>query len=226
VGNLVASVIVVSITVLIVGSLYRLWRVLQTPQPNRIPITPAPATRLGIIGQLLFETITFRSLLRSSVWTWVLGWSFHVSLLLTIAIHFRFFSISALPVVGTLMPYTSSISFVLVASLLGLLARRVFVDRVRYISSLSDYVHLGLLLFIAGCGMMLASSNKVNVYEVTVFVQALLKGEFEVLSMNYVFLAHTIGAGVLFCVYPFSKLFHGPLLWVNPTRSTPDKSRR
>ena len=43
----------------------------------------------------------------------------------------------------------------MLAGLLGLLARRVFVDRVRYISSPSDYLILVLIIAIAGSGLMM-----------------------------------------------------------------------
>lgn len=222
---LIASIVTASFFVLILGSIYQIYRVLRTPVNRHVAITPAPSTRLGVIAALLFESISFRTLFKASVWTWVFGWLFHVCLLLTLIIHARFFSIPAPTVTAWLMPYTSYISLGLVVGLLGLLARRLLVARVRYVSALSDYLHLILLLIIAVAGMLTAFTDSVNVYEITLFMQGLVRGDWLSLTTNYLLVSHVLGVCLLMCLYPFSKLFHGPLMWLNPTRSSTARPR-
>ena len=221
----IALCISLSIAVLVLGSFYRLYRVFRTPVNRHIPISPAPSTRLGVVVAMLFETVSFRTLFRASVWTWVFGWLFHVCLLLTIIIHARFLAIPAPSLTAWLMPYTSYVSLGLVIGLVGLFARRLLVARVRYVSALSDFLHLALLLFIAIAGITLASTDSVNVYEVTVFVQGLLRGNWLNLTPNVLLVVHVLSACLLLCLYPFTKLFHGPLMWINPTRSSTDRTR-
>ncbi len=220
-----APLLLIAIAVCIAGIAYRIYNVLQAPVLRHIAITPAADSRWGVLWFMLIETVTFRTLFKASVPTWIFGWLFHVCLLLTIIIHGRFLSIPAPTIVAWLMPYTSIISYGLMVGLIGLFVRRLVVDRVRYISSLSDYMHLILLLVIAGAGMLLSSSDSVNVYEVTLFVQGLFSTQWPSLTQNYLLALHVLGACVLLCVYPFSKLFHGPLMWFNPTRSQPQRPR-
>ncbi len=224
-STLLAFAISVSIAVLCLGTFYRLWRLTRSPITRHIAITPTPTTRFGIFIALLIETVVFRTLWRASFWTWIFSWLFHLCLLLTILIHARFLSIPAPKISAWLMPYTTFVSWGLVIGLLGLLARRLLVDRVRFVSSPSDFLHLLLILTIAGLGMMLSASHSVNVYEMTLFVQGLFNGAWQPLASNFVLLMHVLGACVLLCLYPFSKLFHGPLMWFNPTRSRPEPPR-
>ena len=224
-SSLIAPILTVSFVILILGSVYRLYRILRIPIDRPVPISPAPRTRFGVAAQLLLESLTFRTLFRASIWTWFFGWLFHVCLLLTLIIHGRFLTIPAPSLTAWIMPHTTYVSIGLVTGLLGLLVRRLVLARMRYVSALSDYLHLCLLLFIALAGMLLASMDAVNVYEVTVFTQGLLKGDWQSLTPNALLAFHVLGAGTLMCLYPFSKLFHGPLMWFNPTRSSTAKTR-
>lgn len=222
---ILTPVLLMAIVVCVLGTVYRLYRVIKTPVSRPIPITPAAQSRWGVLGFMLTETLTFRTLLKASVLTWVFGWVFHLCLLLMFIIHLRFVVIPAPTLSAWLMPHASLISYGLIAGLAGLLIRRIVVDRVRYVSSLSDYLHLLLLLFIASVGVVLAAGDTVNVYEVTLFVQGLFSKGVAPLSTNVLLALHVLGACIVLLVYPFSKLFHGPLMWFNPTRSQPQRPR-
>lgn len=222
---ILASLILLAISICILGTAYRFYKVVKAPVARHIAITPAAKSRWGVLGFMLVETITFRTLFKASVFTWLFGWLFHACLLLMFIIHLRFIRIPAPALTAWLMPYTSVVSYGLIIGLFGLLVRRLAVDRVRYVSSLSDYLHVILLMFIAGIGIVLAASNSVNVYEVTLFVQGLFSSQWAALTNNHLLFLHVLGTCVLLCVYPFSKLFHGPLMWFNPTRSQPQRPR-
>ena len=77
--------------VFVVGLAHRLWRYARTPAPLKIPTTPAPTTRTGVVARMLREVVLFESLFKSSKWTWLFGWLFHVSLLLVVLRHLRYF---------------------------------------------------------------------------------------------------------------------------------------
>jgi len=220
-----SPLLLLAIVVCVLGSFYRIYTLVRKPVARHIAITPAARSRWGVFGFMVIETLTFRTLFKASVFTWIFGWLFHVCLLLMLIIHLRFVTIPAPKLTAWLMPHTSLISYGLVVGLVGLLIRRLAVDRVRYVSSLSDYLHVILLLFIAGVGMLMASSNSVNVYEVTLFVQGIFSSQSSSLTSNTLLALHILGVCILLVVYPFSKLFHGPLMWFNPTRSQPQRPR-
>lgn len=222
---ILAPLLLLAISICIVGTAYRIYKVVKAPVSRYIGITPAAKSRWGVLGFMMVETFTFRTLFKASVFTWLFGWLFHACLFLMLIIHLRFINIPAPTLTAWLMPYTSFVSYGLIIGLVGLLARRLVLDRVRYVSSLSDYLHVILLLFIAGIGIVLAASNSVNVYELTLFVQSLFSNQWAVLTNNVLLALHVLGACALLCIYPFSKLFHGPLMWFNPTRSQPQRPR-
>jgi len=217
--------LILAVLVCVLGTVYRSVKLFQTPITRYIAITPTARSRWGVLGFMLIESLTFRTLFKASVLTWIFGWLFHVCLLLTLIIHLRFVSIPPPKITIWLMPYTSIVSYGLIIGLLGLLVRRLFVDRVRYVSSLSDYLHIMLILGIAGVGKFMAQSQSVNVYEVLLFVQSLFSTQSASLTPNFLLALHVLGACLLLILYPFSKLFHGPLLWFNPTRSQPQQPR-
>ena len=114
----------------------------------KIPTPPAPKTKQGVAARLIREVVFFESLFSATKWTWLFGWLFHFALLLAAFRHLRYFTD---PVWGWVSWEIVQAAghyggYVMVFGLLGLLARRVFVDRVRYISSPSDYLMLILII--------------------------------------------------------------------------------
>src|SRR3990170_2418213 len=84
--------------ILVIGVTRKIFIYARTPQPLKIPTTPAPTTRAGVWMRMLREVTVFESLFK--LW-----------------------------------------------------GRRFLVDRVRYISSLSDHLMLALLVGIAASGL-------------------------------------------------------------------------
>lgn len=224
-GKGLTLVLWVSLAVCLLGTVIRLFKTAQHPVERSIVITPAPKTRWGVLWFFVVETVLFKTLFKGAWGTWVFGWLFHLCLLLMFIIHLRYLSLSPNAITLWLMPHSAWIAGGLTVGLAGLLIRRLTIDRLRYISSPSDYLHLMLLLFIAAGGVLMARWGAVNVYEVTVFVQHVLSGQWGELTLNWLLAAHILGACLVMCLYPFSKLFHGPLSWFNPTRSQTGRIR-
>ena len=141
-----------AILVLIIGIGRKIRQYMRVPAPLKIPVTPAPTSKAGVAWRLTTEVVFFNSLFRATKWTWIFGWIFHAALLLAFFRHLRYvvspdsflWPVVSLQVVQSFGKYAG---FAMVVGLLGLLGRRIFVDRVRYISSPSD--HLMMLLLIA-----------------------------------------------------------------------------
>jgi len=112
--------LLLAIGVCVLGSFYRLFKLIKKPVVRHIAITPAAQSRWGVLCFMVLETVTFRTLFKASVFTWIFGWLFHVCLLLILIIHLRFVAIPAPKLAAWLMPYTSIISYGLVRHTDGL----------------------------------------------------------------------------------------------------------
>ena len=211
--------------VLVVGVALKVRQYARTPAPLLIPTTPAPTSRGGVALRLAREVVLFESLFKSSTWTWLFGWLFHASLLLVLLRHLRYVQepvwapIAAVQFIGTYAGLT------LVAGLAGLWARRVLVDRVRYISTPSDHLHLALLLAIGLSGLGMRFVAHTDIVAVKAFMLGLLRFDIQPLPADPLLLLHLTLVAVLMLVFPISKLLHAPGLFFSPTRNQIDNPR-
>jgi len=207
------------------GLAWRLWQYLRTPAPLKIPTTPAPVTRGGVALRLLREAILFESLFRASRWTWLLGWIFHAALVLVLLQHLRYLTAGWWGWVAWLHAHGLWASGAMLAGLAGLWARRVLVDRVRYVSSPSDHLMLALLVALAASGMWMKYHAPADVVAVKDFVRGLVLLDWRALPAHGPLLLHLGLFAVLLAVFPFSKLLHAPGLFLAPTRYQVDDAR-
>ena len=124
--------------VLIVGLAQRIYLYARVPAPLKIPTTPAPTTRTGVALRMLREVTVFESLFKSNKWIWLFGWVFHFSLLLVLLRHLRYFTQPVWTWVGLIQPFGMYAAFGMVIGLAGLWARRLLVERIRYISTVGS----------------------------------------------------------------------------------------
>ena len=137
-----------SVLVFVIGLTRKVIQYWQTPAPFKIPIAPAPQTLPKLYLRMLREIFLFESLFKANRWTWFFGWIFHFGLVLLFFRHLVYFWPGELPEILLHSSPLRFAAFPLMLGLLGLLGRRVIVDRVRYISSPSDYLMLILLIAI------------------------------------------------------------------------------
>jgi len=207
------------------------WRILtwaRTPNPLPIPLAPAPRGYPGVVLRLAMETFLFRSLLRASPATWLPSMSMHYALLLIVLVHLRFV-VEHLPL--WLLPLLRISGWLTLLALLGLgalLWRRIFVDRVRYVSAPSDYLHLLLLIGIVLSGAALKQWGGVDLYRVGEFVRGVLTLDWQAFPSHAGLVAHLLGVLILLAVFPISKLVHAPGIVFAPTFHQRDRggSRR
>ena len=130
--------------------------------PLKIVLTPAPTTAAGVVRRLAGEALVFRSLFAADRSLWVAAWVFHLSLVMLAVGH-----IGGLVVPGfaqtslglteeqfhRMAQVTGGVFGILaVVPLLYLLLRRLVMERLRYLSTLSDYLALALLLLVIATG--------------------------------------------------------------------------
>ncbi len=211
--------------VLLIGLARKIRCYVITPAPLKIPTTPAPTTAAGVRWRMAREVVLFESLFKSSKWTWILGWIFHVTLLLVVLRHLRYFQEPVwLPVV-LLQPFGTYAGFAMVAALAGLWTRRWLVDRVRYISTPSDHLMLALLLTVGLSGLLMRFVVHTDIVALKAFVLGLMRFDWQQLPADPVLLVHLALVALLMLIFPISKLLHAPGLFFSPTRNQADNAR-
>ncbi|MCW5665925.1 MAG: respiratory nitrate reductase subunit gamma [Piscinibacter sp.] len=211
--------------VLLLGVALKIRSYVRTPAPLKIPTTPAPTTSSGVALRLAREVVLFESLFKSSKWTWIFGWMFHAALLLVLLRHLRYFQEPVwTPVLWVQFAGTYA-GFAMVAGLAGLWARRFLVDRVRYISTPSDHLHLALLLAIGLSGLTMRFVAHTDIVALKAFMLGLMRFDWQPLPGDPLLLLHLTLVALLMFVFPISKLLHAPGLFFSPTRYQVDNPR-
>ena len=222
-----ATIIMVA---LLVRKIHQYW---TTPAPLKIPTTPAPKTKGGVVLRMAKEVIFFAALFRATKWTWLFGWMFHVGLALAFIRHLRYV-INPDGVLGFMWPLINNpivqsfgkyAGFAIVVGLIGLFGRRIFVARVRYISAPSDYLMLILLFVIALSGLVMSFVAHIDVVQLKSFMLSIFVFDWKELPVSGPLLIHLGLAMVLMVVLPVSKLLHIPGVFFSPSRNQVDNPR-
>ncbi len=210
---------------LVVGAGLKIAGYARTPAPLKIATTPAPTTPAGVGLRLAREVVFFESLFRSSKWTWLFGWTFHAALFAVLLRHLRYFQQPVWTPVAMVQAVGTYAGFAMVAGLAGLWARRFLVDRVRYISTPSDHLHLALLLAIALSGLGMRFVAHTDIVALKAFMLGLMRFDWQPLPADPLLLVHLTLVALLMIVFPISKLMHAPGLLFSPTRNQVDNPR-
>lgn len=211
--------------VIVAGLTHKIVQYARTPAPLKIPTTPAPTTRSGVVFRMMREVVLFESLFRGNKWTWIFGWMFHFGLLLVTLRHLRYFMEPVWFPIQLVQPFGIYGGIAMVVGLAGLWARRFLVDRVKYITATSDHLILALLVLIGGTGLLMKFAVHVDVVEVKSFFLGLYSFELEPLPADPLLLLHLFLVALLMIVFPYSKLLHAPGLFFSPTRNQVDNPR-
>ena len=225
-----AALFYAATVLLVVGLARRILLYWKTPAPLKIPTTPAPVTQGGVVLRMFREVVFFESLFKSTKWTWLFGWLFHMALFMVLFRHLRYFTeihwlMEIVEFVGPLFKY---LAFAMIIGLLGLWGRRLFVDRVRYISAPSDHLMLLLLLLIGVSGALTTFVAHTDVVTVKHFFRSLMYFNFSEmpnLPTDPLIVVHLLLVALLMIIFPISKLLHAPGVFFSPTRNQVDNPR-
>jgi len=211
-----------------------------------------PYTTGQVIGRVLSEVFLFRSLFRnlaprvgadntgvtyaSAKWLWLFAIVFHYAMLTTVFRHLRFFTNPVpWPVrllegmdgwleVGIPQIMVSGILLLLGVSLL--LARRLVIPRLRYISLMNDFFPLFLLLAIATTGALMRYIVGIDVTSVKQLVMGLVSFRPTAIEgIGPLFFIHIFLVSTLLAYFPFSKLMHAVGIFFSPTRDQAGNNR-
>jgi nitrate reductase gamma subunit len=210
---------------LVVGLIYRINTYARTPSPLKIPTTPAPTTTGGVVLRMTREVVFFESLFKANLWIWVFGMMFHASMALVVLRHLRYFTEPVWAWVVFVQPFGMYAGITMLLGLLGLWGRRLFVERIRYISTPSDHLMLLLLIGIAASGLMMKFAVHTDVIAVKSYFLGLMHLDIQALPADLLLIVHLSLVATLLVVFPYSKLLHAPGVFFSPTRNQKDDPR-
>jgi nitrate reductase gamma subunit len=211
--------------VLVFGLLHRIVDYARTPAPLKIPTTPAPTTRSGVVVRMAEEVLLFRSLFRANKWIWLFGFAFHVALAVVLARHLRYFTEPVWLPVQLIQPFGIYAGLVMVGALAMLWLRRLAVSQLRYISAPSDHLWLLLLILIGASGLAMKFVAHTDIVAVKAFFLGLLVFDWQPLPTDPLLLLHLTLVLALMIGFPFSKLLHAPGVFFSPSRNQADDPR-
>ena len=223
---LFAALLYAATAVFAAGLVQKIVQYARVRAPLKIPTTPAPSTRTGVVLRMAREIVLFESLFKANLWIWLFGWMFHGALLLVLVRHLRYFTEPVWSWVAWLQPLGILAALAMVGGLAGLWARRFWVERIRYISTPSDHLMLALLLLIAISGLTMKFLAHTDIVAVKVYFLGLMRFELQPLPGDAALYVHLALVSALLIVFPFSKLLHAPGLLFSPTRNQVDDSRQ
>jgi nitrate reductase gamma subunit len=215
----------IATAILVIGVARKIFIYARTPQPLKIPTTPAPTTRAGVWMRMLREVTVFESLFKANKWTWLFGWIFHFCLFVELIWHLRYFTEPVLFFLPWLQWFINFTGYGMVIGLLGLWGRRFLVDRVRYISNLSDHLMLALLVGIGASGLAMKFLFHTDIVALKGFFLGMMTFSWQPLPADPALLVHLTLVATLMIVFPISKLLHAPGVFFSPTRNQVDNPR-
>jgi nitrate reductase gamma subunit len=211
----------------------------------------SPHNIWGVLGRMFLEILFFRSLFRNTnveikegphivygnnKYLWLGAMAFHWSFLIIFLRHFRFFTEPVVEFVHWLqaidglfeisVPVLYMTNAVIVIALSYLLIRRIINSQVRYISLVSDYFALLMLLAIVLTGIWMRYFDKVDIIMVKelalgiVSFSPTIPGE-----IGSIFYIHLFFVSVLIAYFPISKLMHMAGVFFSPTRNLANNNR-
>ncbi len=222
---LYAFLLYLSAGVLVIGLALKIRQYAVTPAPLKIPTTPAPLTPAGAAMRVAREVVFFESLFKSNKWIWLFGALFHAALALVLLRHLRYFVEPVWGWVVLIQPFGVYAGFAMVIGLAGLWARRLLVERIRYITGISDHLMILLLLTLASSGLLMKYVARTDIVAVKAFILGLIYFDWRPLPADPVLLIHLLAVALLMAVFPFSKLLHVPGVFFSPTRNQADDAR-
>ncbi len=211
--------------VITLGLAYKIRQYWRSDASLRIPTTPAPTTSSGVVLRMIREIVLFQSLFKSNKWIWIFGWMFHFSLLLVLARHIRYFQEQPWVWVTLIQPFGKYAAYPMLIGLSGLLLRRFVVDRVRYISSPSDYLMLIMLITIGLSGLLMQLFFRIDIIAIQNYFIGLTAFEIPLFPSSSLLILHLLLVALLLIIFPFSKLLHAPGVFFSPTLNQVDNPR-
>jgi len=215
-----------------------------------------PFTTGEVVVRMALEVLCFRSLFRNkridfrqlpdgtpilryspTKWLWAFALLFHWSFLIILIRHIR---LATVPIPGPIefldhldcifeigVPQLYMTDLTILAGLLFLLCRRLFIPQLRYISLPADYFPLFLIISIVCSGMLMRYFLRTDIVGVKELVMGLVSfhPHAPAKDISTIFFVHIFLVSCLFAYFPFSKLMHMGGVFLSPTRNMANNNR-
>lgn len=215
-----------ALAVFTVGFLLKIWKYARTPAPLRISLTPAPTTSGGVVLRMVQEVGLFKSLFKSNRIIWLGGYIFHLALAIALIKHIRLFYMNTPGFLNYIATYEMYVGYAMLGALGLLLLLRLVIDRHAYISVMTDYLLLLLLMAIALTGVIMKYFIRVDIANIKVFSIGIISMNPQPLPTGEpILLVHLTLVLLLLMYFPFSKLMHAGGVFFSPTRNQIDNPR-
>ena len=179
------------------------------------------------------------------IFLWVGALAFHYAFLTVLVRHLRFFTepvpffVRMLETVDSFfrieilydvtqygLPGVYISGIVLLAAVVYLFLRRVFIPNVKYISLAADYFPLFLIFGIAFTGILMRYVTKIDVVAAKELTMGLVTFHPTIPEgLATIFYVHVFFVSILLAYFPFSKLMHLGGIFLSPTRNMPADTR-
>ena len=211
-----------------------------------------PSSKGGVIVRMLLEVLFFRSLFKNSKaevtkdgdityqwekWLWLFALCFHWGFFFTVVRHLRFFTDPAPAFLG-MWEAIDGVFWVdlqrlyltgvlLLLGITALFIRRLYLDKVRYISLVQDFFPLVLIMGIAISGMSLRYLTHADVNAIKELAMGWVNFSFAVpdATISVIFYFHLALVCTLLIYFPTSKLMHAAGVFMSPTRNMANNNR-
>ena len=193
----------------------RRWR--RAADPFKIPLTPSPDSRGGIIRRVAREIFFFETVRRNSFPRWIAVLAVHYGLLLVLLGHLRYF-VQPVPEVLAILaggPKRAA-GAVFFVGLIIMLGRRLISRPMIYLSKAEDYLALGLVLAVAGTGLYVRGGWPADLVDVKSLGLGLVLLHPYIPESPGLFGLHFFLALLLLAYLPFSKFMHAAGLIFSP----------
>ncbi len=223
-------------SIFIIGVVWKIIVYAKTPMCVKVALTPAPTTSSGAFLRLIKEVLFFKTLFQSDKKLWLAGYIFHISFAAVIIQHllrhyiYDFSNHHPPAFYNALVPIGLFFGVLMFICLAYLLFRRIFIDRIRMISILSDYFVLILLMVITIAGLseiLFQPTNRLehSVIQLDTFFNQLLIFQPVNIPTDPFFLFHYSLVLILIAYIPFSKIMHFVGIFFSPTITMVDNPR-
>jgi nitrate reductase gamma subunit len=183
------------------------WRAVRR---HAVPSGQLFASRLKAAALTAVDVILLGRLFRVNPALWLGEWVFHVTFLLVVIRHLRYF-LNPVPLWVWNMQTPGIIAgYVMPFSLLYILAVRFFSKREKYAAP-ANMVFLVLVFFICSIGVFMHGVYKPNLVEVKVFILGVLSFSHAPVPESVLFMVHFLLVLVLLLLLP-SHIFTAPLV--------------
>ena len=210
-----------------------------------------PSSKGGVIVRMALEVLCFRSLFRNSKaevtdegdivyqwekWLWLFALCFHWGFFLTVFRHLRLFT-DPVPGIVTFWEKIDGVfwvdlqqiyltGFILLLGITGLFIRRIYLDKVRYISLVNDFFPLFLILGIAITGLTMRYLTHADITAIKEVAMGLVTFHPVVAdNISVMFWFHLALVCTLLIYFPTSKLMHAAGIFMSPTRNMANNNR-